>query len=94
MKINLKYWQNLSERLINEGFGEIITINTEKKISSLSRNMTNKACQVNFDKMNFETCYKNDCQALQNKKMVEKIKLLREQINEKNFSIRSLGNLS
>ena len=29
------------ERLIGEKFGEIITANTEKKITLLSRNMTN-----------------------------------------------------
>ena len=43
------------ERLIGEKFGEIITANTEKKITLLSRNMTNKPCQVNFDEMNTET---------------------------------------
>ena len=37
-------------------FGEVITANSEKKITLLSRNMINKACQVNFDKMNIETC--------------------------------------
>ena len=82
------------ERFIDETFGEIITANTEKKnITSLSRNMTNKACQVNFDEMNIETCYRSSCQALQNKKMGEEIKFLREQINEKNFIIRSLFSL-
>ena len=40
--------------------------------------MTNKACQVNIDEMNIETCYWNGCQALQNKKMTEEIKFLRE----------------
>ena len=132
VKINLKYWQNLQLTL-------------RKKISSLSRNMTNKACQVNFDEMNLETCYKSDCQhclksvqirsffwsvfsririeryfvslciqfeygkirtrktpyldtfhavqALQNKKMTGKTKLVRVQINENNFIIRSLFSL-
>ena len=42
------------ERLIGEKFGEIITANTEKKITLLWRNMTNKPCQVNFD----EICYR------------------------------------
>ena len=51
--------------------------------------MTNKACQVNFDEMNIETCYRSGCQTLQNKKRAEEIKFLREQINEKNI-IRSL----
>ena len=37
------------ERFIDEKSGEIITANTEKKITSLSKNMTNQACQVNFD---------------------------------------------
>ena len=45
--------------------------------------MTNKACQVNSEEMNIETCYRGGCQALQNKKMAEEIKFLREQINEK-----------
>ena len=57
------------ERLIGEKFGEIITANTEKKITLLSRNMTNKPCQVNFDETNTETC---GCQALQNKKWTRK----------------------
>ena len=73
----------MPERFIDEKFGEIITANTEKKITSLSRNMPNKACQVNFDERNIETCYRSGCQALQNEKMVEEIKFLREQINEK-----------
>ena len=45
--------------------------------------MPNKACQVNFDEINIETCYRSGCQALQNEKMVEEIKFLREHINEK-----------
>ena len=49
--------------------------------------MTNK---VNFDEINIENCYRSSCQALQNKKMAEEIKFLREQISEKNFIIRSL----
>ena len=44
-------------------------------------------------KMNIETAYRSGCQALQNKKMAEEIKFLREQINEKNFIIRSLFSL-
>ena len=78
------------ERLVDEKSGETITANTEKKITSLSRNMTNKACQVNFDEINNENCYRSGCQALQNKRMAEEIKFLREQVNEKNFIIRSL----
>ena len=42
--------------------------------------MTNK---VNFDEINIENCYRSSCQALQNKKMAEEIKFLREQISEK-----------
>ena len=79
--------------LIDEKSGETITANTEKKITSLSRNMTNKACQVNFNEINNENCYRSGCQALQNKKMAEEIKFLREQINEKKFIIRSLFSL-
>ena len=45
--------------------------------------MPNKACQVNFDEINIETCYRSGCQALQNEKMVKEIKSLREQIDEK-----------
>ena len=45
--------------------------------------MTNKACQVNFDEINNDNCYRSGWQALQNKKMAEEIKFLREQINEK-----------
>ena len=71
----------------------MITGNTEKKIKSLSRNLTNKACQVNIDEMNIETCSRSGCQALQNKKVAEKIKFLRKQINEKNFVIRGLFSL-
>ena len=56
------------EQFIDKRFGEIITASTEKKITSLSRNMTSKACKVNFDEMNIETCYRSGCQALQNKK--------------------------
>ena len=73
------------ERLVDEKSGETITANTEKKITSLSRNMTNKACQVNFDEINNENCYRSGCQALQNKRMAEEIKFLREQVNEKNL---------
>ena len=40
------------ERLVNEKSDETITAKTEKKITSLSRNMRNKACQVNFDEVN------------------------------------------
>ena len=58
------------ERLIDEKSGESITANTEKKITSWSRNMTNK---VNFDEINIENCYRSSCQALQNKKMAEEI---------------------
>ena len=40
--------------------------------------MTNKACQVNFDEINNKNSYRRGCQALENKKMVEEIKFLRE----------------
>ena len=43
--------------------------------------------------MNIETCYRSGCQALQNKKMAEEIKFLREQKNEKNSIIRILFSL-
>ena len=65
------------EWVIDEKSGETITANTEKKITLLSRNKTSKACQVNFDKMNIETCYRSGCQVLQNKKMAEETKFLR-----------------
>ena len=55
--------------------------------------MTNKACQVNFDEINNENCYRSGCQALQNKKMAEEIKFLRGQISKKDFIIRSLFSL-
>ena len=42
-----------------------------------------KHVKVNFDEINNENCYRSGCQALQNKKMAEEIKFLREQINEK-----------
>ena len=90
MKTNLKHWQNLTVPqvrklmwLIDEKSSESITANTEKKITSSSRNMTSKACQVNFDKINIANCYRSGCQALQNKKMAEEKKFLREQISEK-----------
>ena len=70
------------ERLIDEKSGKSIT---EKKITSPSRNMTSKTCQVNFDEINIENYYRSGCQALQNKKMAEEIKFLREQISEKNI---------
>ena len=44
-----------------------------KKITSSSKSMTSKACQVNFDEINIENCYRSGCQALQNKKMAEEI---------------------
>ena len=66
------------EEFINEKFSEIITANTEKKIRSLSRNMSNEACQENSDEMNIETCYGSVCLALQNKKMGEEIRFLKE----------------
>ena len=52
--------------------------------------MTNKACQVNFDEINNKNSYRSGCQALENKKMVEEIKFLSEQINEKKLIIRCL----
>ena len=55
--------------------------------------MTSKACQVNFDEINIENCYRSNCQALQNKKMAEEINFLREEIREKHFIIRSLFSL-
>ena len=70
------------ERLIDEKSGKSIT---EKKITSPSRNMTSKTCQVNFVEINIENYYRSGCQALQNKKMAEEIKFLREQISEKNI---------
>ena len=70
------------ERLIDEKSGKSIT---EKKITSPSRNMTSKTCQMNFDEINIENYYRSGCQALQNKKMAEEIKFLREQISEKNI---------
>ena len=73
---------NEIERLIDEKSGKSIT---EKKITSSSRNMTSKTCQVNFDEINVENYYRSGCQALQNKKMAEEIKFLREQISEKNI---------
>ena len=39
------------ERLIDEKSGESITANSKKKITSPSRNMTSKACQMNFAKL-------------------------------------------
>ena len=78
------------ERLIDEKSDESITANNENKITSCSRNMTRKACQVNFDKINIENCYRSRCQALQNKKMAEEIKFLREEISEKKIIIKSL----
>ena len=68
------------ERLIDEKSGESIT---EKKITSSSKSMTSKACQVNFDEINIENCYRSGCQALQNKKIADEIKFLKEQISEK-----------
>ena len=68
------------ERLINEKSGESVT---EKKITSSSKSMTSKACQVNFDEINIENCYRSGCQALQNKKIADEIKFLKEQISEK-----------
>ena len=55
--------------------------------------MTKKTCQVKFDQRNIKTCYRSGCQALQNKKTAEEIKFLRQQINKKNFIIRSLLSL-
>ena len=43
--------------------------------------------------MNIESCYKNGCQALQNKKMAEEINFLREQIRGKKIVIWSLFSL-
>ena len=74
------------EQFVDEKFGETIPANTEQKMTSLLRNMTKKTtCQVNFDQRNIKTCYRSGCQALQNKKMAEEIKFLREQISEKNI---------
>ena len=55
--------------------------------------MTNKACQVNLDGMNIETCYRCGSQALQNKKWLRKLYFLREQKDEKNFIVRVLFSL-
>ena len=68
-------------------FGEIITA---KKNSHRFEEYVNKACQANFDKINIENCHGSGCLVLQNKKLVEEIKFFRQQINEKNFNIRSL----
>ena len=73
------------ERFVDETFGEINKGNTEKKNISLSRNMTNKACQVTIDKMYIEACYRSGCQALHHKRMAEEIIFLRKQTKEKNF---------
>ena len=81
------------ERLIDEKSREQIIANTEKKITSSSRNMTSKAWQVNFDKINIENCYRSGYQAFQNKKIVEEIKFLKQQISEKEFIIRELFSL-
>ena len=78
------------EWLANEKSGEIITVNTEKKNHIAIEKYDKQACQVNFDEINNGNCYRSGYQALQNKKMAEEIKFLREQINEKNFIIRSL----
>ena len=71
------------ERLVNDKSSKTITANTEKKNTSLSRDMTNKACQVNFRKINNENFYRSGCQVLQNKKIAKVIKFLREEINKK-----------
>ena len=42
------------ERLIDEKSGESITEKT-----SSSKSMTSKACQVNFDEINIENCYRS-----------------------------------
>ena len=54
---------NEIERYIDGKSSKTIKANTEK-ITSLSRTMTNKACQVNFGIMNIGTCYRSGCQAL------------------------------
>ena len=69
------------ERLISETSGKSVTANTEKKITLSSRNMTSKACQVKFDEIDIENCYRSGCQALQNKIMTEEIKFLRKEIS-------------
>ena len=38
---------------------------------------------MNFDEINIENCYRSGCQALQNKKIADEIKFLKEQISEK-----------
>ena len=63
---------------------------TPRKNSHRFEEYVNKACQANFDKINIENCHGSGCRVLQNKKLVEKIKFFRQQINEKNFIIRSL----
>ena len=62
------------EQFVDVKFDKIITGNTDKKITSLLRNIANKACQANFDKINIETCYRSGCLVLQNKKMAAEIK--------------------
>ena len=43
--------------------------------------MTSKACQVKFDEIDIENCYRSGCQALQNKIMTKEIKFLRKEIS-------------
>ena len=51
--------------------------------NQLQRKKSHCQWQVNFGEINIENCYRSDCKAIQNKKMVEKIKFLREEISEK-----------
>ena len=62
------------EQFIDVKFDKIITDNTDKKITSLLRNIANKACQANFDEINIETCHRSGCLVLQNKIMTAEIK--------------------
>ena len=51
--------------------------------NQLQRKKSHCQWQVNFDEINIENCYRSGCKAIQNKKMAEKIKFLREEISEK-----------
>ena len=72
------------ELFINEKFGEIIKANSEKKNTLISRNMTDKGCQVNFEAMNIEICYRKGAWLFKINKYLE-MKFLREQVSEMNL---------
>ena len=100
MKTSLKYWQNLAsteangngkELFINAKSGKIIKANSEKKNTLISRNMTDKGCQVNFEVMNIETCYRNGAWLFKINKYPE-MKFLREQVSETNLLLEVFFN--